>query len=333
VTSVPLELPLRPSEAAALARIVFETVETAGTKPIADDIRNRAAARSAAQKLETIRPYFGSLARDPVHRASFYLAVDGLEAAPLLLHFAPAAAPTGSVFPKALLVTRTSDLVVNTIPFGPGDRAAVEAFAASIDREVQPRAIGARSALVLPPSAASFDAFRGILKRTGKNLAATEGSYHTALWCAIRAGWREGWSAGIELDPADPLAALRECPLYTRFTVPAGDLQRAARLRIAIAQLRSAAKAAKPFDLELSFETAPGPTAPEEIAHAVEVVRADWIAPRLTPGAELGALAEAAVRCRTVLSLRGPWPLPPGRVVYKIMERTENLDRIAALLA
>lgn len=328
MTPVPLDLPVRPNEAAALARVVLET---AGHKPLTDDIRNRIAARSGALRLQSIRPWFGSLARDPIHKSAVYLAADGV--GPVLLHFAPASAPTSGVFPKALLIGRASDLVMNAIPFGPGDRASLDAFSTRIDAAFQPRPQGSRSAIVAPPSAEVFEAFRSILKRTGKNVAATEGSYHLTLWCAIRAGWREGWSAGVELDPADGLPTVDECPRYTRFTLATTDFAAAARTRIRIAEVRSAAKVARPFDFELSLEGAPCPTTPGDIAAALESVRAELIAPRIAPGSDVAALAAAALRGRSMLSLRAPCPPAAVRSTYKVTSHTEDLDGIAALLA
>ena len=68
MTPVPLDLPLRPSEAAELAILVFEQAER---KPLNDEVRNRLAARAAVLRLETVTPYFGSLVRDPVHPSSY----------------------------------------------------------------------------------------------------------------------------------------------------------------------------------------------------------------------------------------------------------------------
>ncbi|MCX6630495.1 MAG: hypothetical protein NTW28_23005, partial [Candidatus Solibacter sp.] len=95
MTPVPLELPLRPAEAADLANLIFDHAEG---KPLSGDVRNRLAARAAVLKLQTITPFPGSLERDPVHLSVYYLAVDGtaMDGArvPLLLHMARAAAPT-----------------------------------------------------------------------------------------------------------------------------------------------------------------------------------------------------------------------------------------------
>ena len=88
MTPVPLDLPLRPPEAAEVASLVFEVAER---QPLGDEIRNRIAARAAAWKLESIAPWFGSLARDPLHHSMYYLAVDVVQGPPQLLHMAPAA--------------------------------------------------------------------------------------------------------------------------------------------------------------------------------------------------------------------------------------------------
>ena len=74
MTPVPLELPLRPAEAADLANLIFDHAEG---KLLSDDVRNRLAARAAAVKFQTLSPFFGSLERDPVHHSVYYLAVDG----------------------------------------------------------------------------------------------------------------------------------------------------------------------------------------------------------------------------------------------------------------
>jgi len=56
-----------------------------GTRSLTEDLRNRLGVRASALTLETIRPYFGSLERDPIHPEAFYLAVDGIGGQPLLM--------------------------------------------------------------------------------------------------------------------------------------------------------------------------------------------------------------------------------------------------------
>lgn len=213
MTPVPLDLPLRPSEAAQLGHLILDHAER---KPLADDIRNRLAARAAVLNLETIRPYFGSLERDPVHPSAYYLAVDGGQGEPWLLYLALATAPTSSIFYKPLLIGRTKrangpEMVINAIPFGPGQAESLDKFAARIDTAFLPRPQGSRTAIAADPGMlpGAFDAFRAILKRTGKNVAAisvppdaVREAYSAGLWSAIRSGWREGYSAVVDIPVA-----------------------------------------------------------------------------------------------------------------------------------
>ena len=242
MTPVPLDLPLRPNEAAELAILIFEQAER---KPLNDEVRNRLAARAAVLRLETVAPYFGSLVRDPVHPSSYYLAVDAGRGEPLLLHLAPATAPTSSVFYKPLLIGRMRrpngpEIVINSVPFGPSDHENLEKFVAQIGAAFLPRPQGLRPAIAVSGALpAAFDAFRAILKRSGKNLAATAANpaassrdfYYAGLCAAIRAGWREGYSAGVQLVvTGDNVEAAREtirnAAGFTRFSTDTSSLFR-----------------------------------------------------------------------------------------------------------
>ena len=244
MTPVPLDLPLRPSEAAELAILIFDQAER---KPLNDEVRNRLAARAAVLRLETVTPYFGSLVRDPVHPSSYYLAIDAGRGEPLLLHLAPATAPTSSIFYKPLLIGRMRrpngpEIVVNAVPFGPPDHESLEKFVSQIGAAFLPRAQGPRPAIAVSSGfAAAFDAFRAILKRSGQNLAATGATpaaasrdfYYAGLCAAIRAGWREGYSAGVNLVVArDNFDAAREtirnAAGFTRFSTDTSSLFREA---------------------------------------------------------------------------------------------------------
>ncbi|HTS32019.1 MAG TPA: hypothetical protein VMH81_39380 [Bryobacteraceae bacterium] len=245
MTPVPLDLPLRPSEAAELANLVFDQAER---KPLTDNVRNRIASRGLGLRFETIRPYFGSLERDPVHPSAYYLAVDGGQGEPLLLHLAPSTAPTSSIFYKPLLIGRLRrangpEMVINAIPFGPSDSDQVEKFCAHINTAFQPRPQGLRAAITAggddPATAlpAALDAYRAISKRTGKNLAslgmaaggAAREFYAAAVWATIRAGWREGYNSSLELDlSSESLDAVKEtvrqAPSFSTFGAEAGGL-------------------------------------------------------------------------------------------------------------
>src|SRR2546421_3670380 len=230
-----MDLPLKASEAAALAELIFQHADG---KRLNDDLRNRLAGRAGQLQISTFKPYFGSLARDPVHPSTYYLAVDGRNSQPLLLHIAMASAPTSGIFPNALLIGRMrasgKEIVVNSIPFASKDWENVRRYTTQVDTAFLPRPQGARPAIAvgnrhpqisLP---AAFEAFRTILKKTGVNMASTvqlsatremttddaiaarDGEsptaaghtrvsirhlYHAGLWAAIRAGWREGYCA------------------------------------------------------------------------------------------------------------------------------------------
>jgi hypothetical protein len=289
VTPVPLDLPLRPSEAAELANLIFDHAER---KPLTDELRNRLAARAAVLKLESIKPYFGSLERDPVHPSAYYLAVDGIEGSHQLLYMALSTAPTSSIFHRPLLIGRTRrangpEFVINASPFGPGDRENVELFSTKLETAFQPRPQGARAEVVAPAGPEAFDVFRAIHRRTGKNMAAIAGDYHTTVWAAIRAGWRQGYAGACD----GPVMALP----YSRFVVDGRSLQDAAQVHEQIRQSRAAAKlqAAFEFEVRLTACDAAG------IDAALEWLRSAGHAAQLVaPERIVGDAAEAAAAAR-----------------------------------
>jgi len=359
LTPVPLELPLRPSEASQLGNLILDQAER---KPLTGEVRNRIAARGAVLRLETITPYFGSLERDPVHPSAYYLAVDGAQGEPLLLYLALATAPTSSIFYKPLLIGRTRrangpEMVINAVPFGPSDRENLAKFAAQVNTAFLPRPQGSRTAIAvgsLQPQAglpAAFAAFRAILKRTGKNLAATcvppgavaaADVYYAGLWAAIRAGWREGYSACARID-----AAAEPLPPFSSFSIDAardqpftpeevdlagtmyefspdeimrltrrfgGGLKATGQLHETIRQSRSALKASRTFDLELALDGTDHFTTPKELLFCLHWLRArghaaQLVAPNLgsadEPAGNFEELAAVARHYQCTLSIRG----------------------------
>jgi len=255
VTPVPLDLPVNPSEAVVLADLIFDH---AGNRPLTEDLRGRLAVRAATLRLETLTPWFGSLERDPVHPGTFYLAADAARGPSLLLHIAPAAAPTSGVYPRALLLARNRsgadrEVVINSIPFGPGDRENIRQYAERVNTVFLPRPQGVQSAIVVcggnPCAAmpAAFETFRGIMKRTGKKAAALAGDYHVALWSAIRAGWREGFNLETEAAAGRDSAELATCTRF-RARLP---LEAAAEAYEAVRKARAASRFGRAFDFEL----------------------------------------------------------------------------------
>lgn len=214
-----------------MGNLVFDQAEG---RPLSDDVRNRIAARATVLRLDTIKPHFGSLERDPIHPSAYYLAVDGVQREPLLLYLASATAPTSSIFYKPLLIGRGRrvngpEMVINAVPFGPASQENLRKFAIQINTAFLPRPQGSRTAIAIGASypeaclPAAFEAFRAIQKRTGRNLAAlcvapgaapAREVYHTGLWAAIRAGWRDGYSAGADITVGESLDSAREAIRY-----------------------------------------------------------------------------------------------------------------------
>ena len=326
MTPVPLELPLRPSEAAELANLIFDLAER---KPLTDELRNRLAARAAALRLCSITPYLRSLVRDPVHPSAYYLAVDGDGGEPLLLYMALANAPTSSIYYRPLLIGRMRrpngpEFVINATPFGPGDHQNLDKYVAQPDSGFLPRPQRSRGTLAIAgdPSAA-FEFFRVYQKRTNRNPAALfhaggsaiRETYYAGLWAAIRAGWRDEYTIGIEirveresLDSAKE--AILDAAAFTRFAIDTtclGEFSQRLKawehLHEYIRQTRSALKFTRGFDFELVLPS----SSPEELQFCLQSLKERDHAPQLVSIPVAGPLPEFASIARqyqSILSLR-----------------------------
>ncbi len=229
--------------------------ETVKHGPVTPEIRERAA--QSGPRGDEVRVWWGSLARDPDDASVLWVAADA-GGAPSLLRSAPKG--------------------VEARPFSTRDREAIRDFAERIDRAFLPRpqrdrpavAVGNRHPEISLPAA--FDAFRQLLEQDGVNLASTvqlsatremttearlatrsgenpteightrvsiEHLYHAGLWAAIRAGWREGYTAeadhfivsgASEADIARSIEqtqeAIRAARGYTKFTTDTSRLFR-----------------------------------------------------------------------------------------------------------
>jgi hypothetical protein len=318
MSMIPLVLPLKANEAAALADLVYQQLEG---HPLTVDLRNLFAARLPQLALETFTPFPGSLARDPIHPSTYYMAIDAQ--APMLLRIALASSPASGLFPGAMLIGRMRpgggrEIVINAVPFNFTDRESVRTFAEQVDPAFLPKSQGPQSAIIVEGSsdfAPAFRAFRAILKSTGLNLAATAGDYDIALWSAIRAGWREGWNA----QSSDPSA-----PDYTKYSVE-GSLEQLEEIYDRI----RAAKAGHVFDFEIAT--------PGDIASAL-----DWMKSRgkpvqfikVNPNSDLRELAAIARQHNAMLSFTEGQPeqigiATAGRFHYR-MKGDEEAIRLAA---
>jgi len=315
---IPLVLPLKANEAAALADLVYQQLEG---HPLTPDLRNRFAARLPQLALETFTPFPGSLARDPIHPSTYYLAID-TQSGPMLLRIALASSPASGLFPGAILIGRMRpgggrEIVINAVPFNFTDRESVRTFATQVDPQFLPRSQGPQSAIVVEGTdfAAAFRAFRAILKSTGLNLAAVAGDYDLALWSAIRAGWREGWNA----QSSDPSAVD-----YTKYSVE-GTLEQLEEIYDRI----RAAKAGHVFDFEIATTG--------DISTALE-----WMKSRgkpvqfikVNPSGDLRELAAVVRQFNAILSFTEGAPeqigaATAGRFHYR-MKGDEEAVRLAA---
>lgn len=344
MTPVPIDLPLRPSEAAVLAELIFE--QTA-ERPVTDDLRNRLTGRSAALGMASVRPYFGSLQEDPLQSSAYYLAVDGLasgSAEPLLLHLAPATGSSGGLLPNPLLVGRMRpgggrEILMNASPFGPGDHQSISLYAESVGRCFLPRPHGAMPALrveLTEPARvapAAFQAFRAISRHSGRNVAAIQLEGHAepfweTVWAAIRSGYRDGYTAGGPLAP-DTAA------LFTFFTT---TVEAASEL----AETLLAARGGAAYDLEIDLTAAPV----SELQAALDGLRANGHAARsalIAPDPEtLHAACAAVTASGAIPVLRGGIPSEEtaaairaatnGRLIYSTPFSQPDSARLTAIL-
>lgn len=303
VTPVPFDLPVRAGEAAALAALIFEHVEG---KPLTEGIRSRLGTRAATLGLEATTPWMRSLERDPIHPSTYYLAVDGVDGKPHLLHIALSTAPANAFYPKAILIGRMrpvagKELVVNAVPFGPCDERHVTTFAEQINPAFLPKPQGQRTAIaarITDPARdlpAAFDAYRAVLRRTRANVACVGGPFHSLVWGAIRSGWRDGYSAVTTIPPRPPDRR------YTRFAVEGPDFEESYDL---IRQAKGAYRHGRAFD----FEPCLGAAGPDEIRATLERLKsggraAQLIRLNLTPNSPTEEITAVARQFQVAISV------------------------------
>lgn len=325
---------MRSSEAAAIADVLFQSVEAlanAGRK-LNDEARHRFAARLKNIETPSVRVYPLSLEPDPIHPSSYYLAVDGLShgrVAPLLLRFGLASSPASGLFPKSVLIGRMRpaggrEVVVNAVPFGPTDTDPIRTFNEKVTKAFQPRPQGAQPAVIVSgddlavTAPLAFDAFRQILRDTNQNRAALSAdfalagaAYLTVLWAAVRAGWREGYSLGVTGIPATASSypALESLNGATRYSVRADSLNGAAGVHDHLRRVKqgSVLGQTRGFDFELDFREVP--VTAESLAETLQAWRTAGRAVHsvIPPaGSDLESFANVLRPHNALLTLEGP---------------------------
>ena len=300
--SVPLELPVKTSEAAKLAGLIFQQAEG---RRLDAELRKRLSARMQDLQLASVVPLGGSLQRDPIHPSTYYLAADtrGSQPQHVLLRIALASSPSSGLFPKAMLIGRMRtdvgpEVVVNAIPFNHSNRENIRTFAERVDPEFLPSPQGASPTISVEHDA--FETYRGILRSKGMNLAAIavkdEASLDAVLWAAIRAGWREGYT--VETEHMVP-----NCTKYTVAPVWPCPWERLADLYNAI-QVSSK----RHFDFEVSFANDRAVTTPQQLAACLQFLKsqgkpAQSVIPRYETIEQLAALSTAARQSGALLTI------------------------------
>jgi hypothetical protein len=174
---------LMADDVAAVADRIFQHAEG---RALDDDLRSRISGDVSPLRFSALRPYVGSLERDPVYASNYYFAADGLAGGnrvPLLVHLTPVSGPTSRLFPNPIQAGRIRagerEVLVSLIPFASSDHDNVRVFAEQVSPVFLPRPQGTRPAIAagnrhpeisLP---AVFEAYRTILREMHVNMAST----------------------------------------------------------------------------------------------------------------------------------------------------------------
>ncbi len=155
-------------------------------QPIDSKLRERLENHLEGLGLTSFKPYAGSLANDPAHASSYYLAVDAVaegESTPLLMHVAMNSSAAGKLLAEPVRTERVQvegkEALLSFIPFSSHDHESIRKFAEQLDRAFLPRpqrsqpavAAGNRHPEISLP--AVFSAYRTILDRLHVNMAST----------------------------------------------------------------------------------------------------------------------------------------------------------------
>lgn len=348
MTPVPFELPLRANEAAAIADLLFQQVEG---RPLTDDQRGRFAGRLSSIETPSVTVYPGSLAADPIHPSTYYLAVDGVHhgvTSPLLLRIGLASAPGTGLFPKSLMIGRMRpsgqrEVVVSAITFGPEDHEHIQTFAELVDKSFLPKPHGGQAAVTVrseDPATelpAAFEAFKQLPRGMAAAVEVPLGSFWTAVWAAVRVGRREAYSLGTVIDLAGGRdAALRQveqAPLFTKYVIAASGPEQLDDVGEVMDHVRRAKSGlGSVFTRTVDFELALGAAA--QVPAMLSGLKAGGRAVQfVTPGTvdALEELLESMRPATALLTLPAGAEVPAGVRVNQRVTAGAGLDLRAAV--
>ncbi len=119
---IPFQLPIDAGEAVALAALILDV----GGHP------GRLKSRLPVLRLQQIVPDLETLVADGTHAQTWYIAVQAKE--PLILHLTASSAPAVALFPKAMMIARTNELVVSAVADTPDNRSRLPVVRAATAR-------------------------------------------------------------------------------------------------------------------------------------------------------------------------------------------------------
>jgi hypothetical protein len=304
----PLLQPIKPSEAVAIADLIFRLVQGRGWS---NDLRARFASSLPGLGLERLRPFALSLAPDPEHANTFYIACQsqGVEGASnWLLHLSLASAPASTLFVKPTLVARMRpagerEVIVNAIPL----REALPVLIQTLTPHLLARTTGFSSIWSIPAGPQEEDFLRGFPKRSNllPGIRATQSSWapYEAL---LSAGWKDAFVYILE-GLTQPPTREQAAP-FSRFAYRMEDLADPRAVLNFYRALKE--ETGRSFDLELDLSAFPA--LDEDALHLLldnlKLLGVSLQSVEIHPGLHAGAFATILQSRQLSLTLRADPP-------------------------
>lgn len=247
----PLLQPIKPSEAVAIADLIFRLLQG---RSWSSDLPGRLTSSLPGLGLEKLRPFALSFAPDPVHSNTFYIAcrADSQDSASnWLLHLSLASAPATTLFAKPTLVARMRpagerEVIVNAVPLG----EALPVLIQTLNPHLLARTTGFSSLWSIEAGQGEEEFLRGFPKRSNllPGIRATKSSWapYEAL---LSAGWKDSFVYILEGLREPP--SKEEAAPFSRFAFQVEDLTAPRNILNFYRGLKDAA--GRSFDLELDL--------------------------------------------------------------------------------